>query len=75
MTKNLEKKDSCLSQSDLNERLDFSEMEKIEGGINGCGVCNGKCQGPDAGCGVCNGDCRPDISVPSTDLDDKEIVP
>ena len=33
-------------------------MENVEGGINGCGVCAGGCEGADAGCGVCCGDCK-----------------
>lgn len=50
------------------EQLDFSEMEDVEGGSNGCGFCDGQCQGPDAGCGVCCGDCKPNIkSVIKTD--------
>lgn len=40
------------------EKLDFSEMEELEGGKTGCTITNGKCNGDGAGCVLTNGKCN-----------------
>lgn len=52
-------KNEKFNQNDFQkEILDFSEMEKVEGGRTGCAIANGKCTGKDSGCGISNGQCK-----------------
>ena len=66
MSTKLEEQANAQKNDCGNEKLDFSELEEIQGGVNGCGITNGKCEGPDAGCGLCNGDCK---RTPTTTID------
>ena len=69
-----EKMNSDLRNEDLStERLDFSEMENVEGGKKtGCEITNGKCTGEGSGCGITNGKCGVTTvpSVPTTSTSD-----
>ena len=60
-------KDERLNQNDFQkETLDFSEMERAEGGadINGCIIYDGKCSGEHSGCGLTNGNCSEEEEPP-----------